>query len=240
MIFFFFFPPTLYQHEVESTHYTVRKGCRNLNSFSAAWGLEEGNSAQAVNKAKAFREDLPRGGRLCLSPGGLGLFRHGVGVVSLCGEHVPAAVACYGPCLGGMHVVPEGRCRSLHTGMTFQAVLPGQPKSSPSRGERGGTNLGKPERRREMWQEGARAEAASCQAPGSVLRSRTQPSLFLLARMGYTMEQPPQLGGISLLIHHPMDTDPRFWGWAEVLLLTKLLLFSSAPISSFSPYSPAS
>lgn len=49
------------------------------------------------------------------------------------------------------------------------------------------------------------------------------------------MEQPPQLGGISLPIHHLMVTHPHFLRGAEIFLLTKLLLFSSAPASSLFP-----
>lgn len=111
-----------------------------------------------------------------------------------------------------MRAVQEGECGCLCAGVTFQAVLPGHPKTSPSRGERGGANLGDPERQGETGREGVRASWPSTRTSAGVLH----PTFPLPAgrnrsrHEGLSMEQPPQLGGISLPVPHLMDTHPRF------------------------------
>lgn len=143
-----------------------------------------------------------------------------------------------------MPVVQEGQRRSLHTGMTFHAVLPGHPKSNPSWVECG-ANLGKAKRCGETGQEGVRVRAVSwpsTQTSDTVPHPTfpLPPDKNRLHHEAFPMEQPPQLGEISLSINHAIDTHPvsLLLGWGGVGGLRSCCspnssFFSSAPISWF-------
>lgn len=160
-------------------------------------------------------------------------FPRGVGAVWPPGEPVPAVVgSCYGPHRGGMDA---GGVEGSMQVPPHRRDLSGSAAPVTQKPAHGGANLGKPKRGGEREWERRQSWPSTRTSAKRVLQPCTPLSPFLLTRMAYTTEHPPQLGRISLPAHHLMDTHP--WGFlAEVLLLTNLFLFSSAPISSlFSP-----